>query len=220
MTTVAETVDPPERNDLAPQRRLRIPVPSLVVLVGASGAGKSTFARRWFPDSSILSSDALRAELGRGEADQRVSRRAFEILHRDLAARLERRELTIVDATNIEPHARRALLARRPTPDRAGGEPTFEPIRAIAIVLDVAAAGVHARNAARPGRVVPADVVDRQLAALRQSATDEHLRAEGFDAIHRLIDPAAIDGVALAVTAGERLDVIHEPVLPAPLGQV
>jgi len=200
---MAESVVPPPRNNVAPHRRLRIPVPSLVVLIGASGAGKSTFARRWFPDASILSSDALRAELGRGEADQRVSRRAFEILHRDLAARLERRELTIVDATNIQPQARRALLARRPTPDRAGGEPSFAPIRAVAIVLDVAPAEVHARNAARPGRVVPADVVDRQLAALRQSATDEHLRAEGFDAIHRLTDPAAIDGVALAVTAGE-----------------
>lgn len=203
MTTVAETVDPPERKDLEPQRRLRIPVPSLVVLVGASGAGKSTFARRWFPDSSILSSDTLRAELGRGEADQRVSRLAFDALHRDLAARLARRELSVVDATNIEPQARRALLARRPASDGAVGDPPTEPIDAVAIVLDVAPAEVHTRNAARSGRVVPAEVVDRQLAALRQSATDEQLRAEGFGAIYRLTDPAGVDAVELTVTAGE-----------------
>lgn len=161
---------------------IRIANPSLVVLIGAAGAGKSTFARRWFRADEILSSDAIRAELGRGEDDQRISRTAFALLHRRLAARLAAGLLTVVDATNVQAAAWRALLARRP-------DPAFP---AIALVLELPPAMVQARNLARLGRVVPAAVVDRQLAAVAR-VTDDRLVSDGFSAIHRVADASRVE---------------------------
>ena len=57
-----------------------LPDPSLVLLVGAAGSGKSTFAARHFGADEVLSSDAMRARLSGDEADQRVSRAAFAII--------------------------------------------------------------------------------------------------------------------------------------------
>ncbi len=165
--------------------RIRIPDPALVVLIGPAGAGKTTFARRWFAPSDVLSSDRIRGEIGRSEADQRVSRAAFGRLHEELAGRLSRGLLTVVDATNVQPHARRALLVRRAN----------DPMPTIAIVFDIERDTIHARNAARTERVVPADVVDRQLAALARSGDDARLHAEGFDVVYRIRSAEELDAV-------------------------
>ena len=159
--------------------RLTVPDPSLVVLIGAAGAGKSTFAARHFPADVILSSDAFRAEASPSgsAADQGVTRAAFGRLHRALERRLAEGRLTVVDATNVELAARRALLARA----RSAGLP------AIAIVVAPPGAVVRARNAGRPDRVVPADVVEHHLAridALLAAGIAERLRLEGFAEVH------------------------------------
>src|SRR5262245_60166472 len=117
--------------------------PSLVVLIGAAGAGKSTFAARHFVPSEILSSDAFRRIVAGDEANQAGTKAAFAVLHDALRRRLAMGRTAVVDATNIEPAARRALLARAAV---AG-------IPATAVVLDLPAATVIARNAARPARV-------------------------------------------------------------------
>lgn len=165
---------------------IRIPDPSLVVLIGPAGAGKSTFARRWFAPGEILSSDALRAELGHGEADQRVSRVAFSVLHERLVARLAAGRLTVVDATNLLPEARRSVLARRPD----ASFPT------VALVFDLPPDTIRDRNASRRERTVPRAVVERQLAAMLR-VSDERLRAEGFEArgIHRIVDGSTVEVV-------------------------
>ena len=70
---------------------LRLPDPCLVVLVGATAAGKSTWARAWFDADQVVSSDRLRAVVGAGERDQRASRDAFELLDLIVAKRLRAR---------------------------------------------------------------------------------------------------------------------------------
>jgi predicted kinase len=156
-----------------------IPVPGLVVLIGAAGAGKSTLAARRFDPSEVLSSDALRAAISGDAADQRATRTAFATLHREARRRLAAGRLVVVDATNVEIAARRALLQIA----RAAG------VAATAIVISTPAAVAHARNAARAGRVVPAAVVDRHLARMDALGSDPdaitaRLRAEGFGAVH------------------------------------
>lgn len=172
---------------------VHIPDPSLVVLIGAAGAGKSTFARRWFAPDEILSSDALRALVAGNPADQSASVAAFGILHRRLAERLRDRRLTVVDATNVRRAARRTLLTRAA---RSG-------LPSIAIVLDLPPEVVHARNAARLERVVEAAVVDRQLADLRLTLDGHQLDEEGFAAVVRVRSGVALEALRLVRLAGD-----------------
>jgi predicted kinase len=167
-----------------------IPDPSLVVLVGAAGAGKSTFAGRHFAADEVLSSDAFRALVSGDEADQRATRTAFSILHRQVVARLAAGRLVVVDATNVERHARRALLVRA----AAAGVP------AVAIVLALPETVVHARNAGRSGRVVESDVVARhleRLAAAGGGSSAELFGDEGFGAVHVLRSVAAVEAARI-----------------------
>ena len=53
---------------------------TVYVLVGAAGSGKSTWATERFARGEIVSSDALRAAVGTGEADLDASRDAFAVL--------------------------------------------------------------------------------------------------------------------------------------------
>jgi protein phosphatase len=94
---------------------LRIPDFSLVVLIGASGSGKSSFAARHFAPTEVLSSDRCRGWASDDETDQSATKDAFEILHFIAGKRLAARRLTVVDATNVRPEDRRHLveLARR-----------------------------------------------------------------------------------------------------------
>ena len=60
---------------------IKLPELSLVVLIGTSGSGKSTFAAKHFAPTEVLSSDFCRALVGDDENDQSVTKEAFEILH-------------------------------------------------------------------------------------------------------------------------------------------
>lgn len=156
-----------------------LPDPSLVVLIGAAGAGKSTLAARLFAADEIVSSDALRALISGDETDQRVSGVAFRILHRTVGQRLARGQLTVVDATNTEATVRRPLVARA----HAAGIPIT------AIVLDIDPATVAHQNAGR-ARVVDTDVIERHLAAVRRTVDADVLPLEGFDQVIIVRTPA------------------------------
>jgi len=167
-------------------RVIDVQVPGVVVLIGAAGAGKSTLAAAAFAPDEIVSSDELRAAVRGDPADQSVSRVAFGILHRELVRRLAAGRLAVVDATNLTASARAAILRRA----------AIAQAPVVALVLLPAAQTAQDRNARRPGRAVPADVVDRQLAAAATLGGDEAtaiagLLAEGFAAVHVWIGPAA-----------------------------
>ena len=156
-----------------------VPVPSLIVLIGAAGSGKTTLAARLFDPDEVISSDELRAAISGDAADQRATRPAFAILHRELASRLATGGLVVVDATSVEERARRALLRGAKAAD----------VAATALVLALPGALVHTRNQARRDRRVPAEVVDRHLARVAgllaggDAAAIEMLRVEGFTTV-------------------------------------
>jgi protein phosphatase len=164
-----------------------VPDPSLILLVGAAGAGKTTFAARHFAPDEVLSSDAYRALVSGDEADQSVSHVAFRILHRELERRLAERRLTVVDATNVARRNRRQLIDRA----RRAGVPV------VALVLAPPTHVVRARNATRPRRV-DEEVVRNQLEHVERTAGDGVLTGEGCAAVWVLRDPDAIDAVAVA----------------------
>ncbi|MEO8208221.1 MAG: AAA family ATPase [Chloroflexota bacterium] len=166
--------DMPDAPVIAPDA-LVVPRDALVVLIGPAGSGKTTLAEASFPRFSILSSDDFRARLGRDAADQTVTGAAFAALHRALEQRMAAGDLTVVDATSLTPTARRTLL-------RAAGRHQ-RPV--IALVLDLPAAVVLARNAGRTKRVVPETAVRRHLAMLARTS-DQTLRREGFSQVRRL----------------------------------
>jgi predicted kinase len=163
--------------------------PSLVVLVGAAGSGKSTFAARHFAPDEILSSDAFRLLIAGDESDQRATKPAFSRLHRELVRRLASGRLTVVDATNVELHARRSLVMRA----------THASVPATAVVLDLPPSIVLSRNTARSSRVVADAIVQRHLERLRLSIDGRAtpLDGEGFSAVVVLRDPAEVDAVTI-----------------------
>src|SRR4051794_8221878 len=87
---------------------MRLPDPCLVVLIGATAAGKSAWAQQWFEADQVVSSDRLRAVVGRGERDQRASKDAFELLELIVARRLARKLTTVVDTTGLDAKRRTA----------------------------------------------------------------------------------------------------------------
>ena len=172
---------------------IELPHDALVVLIGVAASGKSTFARRHFAPTEVLSSDALRALITDDPHAQAATEDAFDLLHRLLAMRLRRGRLTVVDATNVEGWARAELLAvarrhRRPS---------------AAIVLDVPLETVLARNAARPPPRPPDRAVRRQHRWLQDTLNE--LDAEAFDRVIHLRGVAAIDDAdVVRATSGGR----------------
>jgi protein phosphatase len=90
--------------------RIVVPKTSLVVLIGPSGCGKSSFARKHFLPTEIVSSDTCRGLVADDETDQAATNPAFELLHFMIEKRLELGKLTVVDATNVQPNSRKALI--------------------------------------------------------------------------------------------------------------
>jgi predicted kinase len=170
---------------MADVHELRLADPSLVVLVGAAGAGKSTLAGRVFAPAEVLSSDAFRERIAGDAADQRATGAAFRALHQALRDRLAHGRLTVVDATSVAAADRRPLVRAA----AAAGVPC------VALVLDLPADLVLAHNAARPGRVVPEAAVRRQLDRLAKSLRPPGIRAEGFAEVVVLQRPEEVAGL-------------------------
>jgi protein phosphatase len=165
--------------------RITIPELSLVALVGVSGSGKSTFGRRHFLPTEVVSSDFCRGLVSDDENDQTATGAAFEVLHTIAAKRLEAGRLVVVDATNVRPEDRRPLvdIARR------------HHVFATAIVLDVPPEVCRERNGARPERSFGPHVIRNQRNALRRSI--DNLHREGFRRVYVLRGVAQIEGAVI-----------------------
>lgn len=150
---------PPPPSPSEPAGRLVLPPRSLVLLVGVSGSGKSTFAARHFSPTQVLSSDAMRAMVADDPNDQGATEAAFELLHTALSLRLARGRLTVVDATNVEGWARGRLLAVARRHQRPS----------CAIVLAPPLEVCLARNLSRGDRRLPPAAIRRQHAWLHES---------------------------------------------------
>ena len=99
--------------------QITVPAMGLVVLIGISGSGKSTFARTHFKPTEVVSSDFCRGLVADDENDQSATPDAFDVLHYIVSTRLRRGLLTVVDATNnmggAAPDSRAAIT--RAVPD-------------------------------------------------------------------------------------------------------
>ena len=148
--------------------RVDIPNLALVVLIGPSGSGKSTFARKHFKATEVLSSDACRAMVSDDENNQAVTNEAFALLHEIARKRLALGRMTVVDATNVQPEARKPLveLARE-----------FHCLP-VAIVFNLPERLCQDRNRARPDRDFGPHVIRQQRMQLRRSLGG--LKREGF----------------------------------------
>ncbi len=166
---------------------VRIPTGALVVLVGPSGGGKSTWAQRWFPPDQIVSTDRLRALVGTGEHDQRAGTDAFDVCDLVVERRLKRGLTTVVDSLALDAGRRATWIAR--ARERTPPAP--------AVAFDRPAAEFRRRNRGRDDAVA-SKVLTSQLRRwpdVREALDDE------FDAVHaagpaRVVAPTLLDAEA------------------------
>jgi protein phosphatase len=164
---------------------LAVPALSLVALIGVSGSGKTTFAVRNFLPTEVISSDFCRGLVADDDNDQSATGDAFDVLFYIAAKRLAAGRLTVVDATNVQPEARKKLIALAREHD----------VLPVAIVLDMPERVCADRNAGRPDRDFGPRVLRRQRDMLRRSLRSLH--REGFRAVHVLKTPEEADSATI-----------------------
>jgi F420-dependent oxidoreductase-like protein len=177
---------------------LRLADPSLVVLVGPSASGKSTWAAEHFAADQIVSSDRLRAMVGEGERDVAASADALALVDTIVEARLRRRLTTVVDTLGFD-DARRAswlALARR------------HDVPTVAVAFDTPAGECRRRNSARNDRV-PVAILDAQLRTF--TALRPRLDHDGFDTI---ITPEPVRVVAPGIASAARAMAMASGAVP------
>ena len=172
--------------------KLVVPDPSLVVLIGASGSGKSTFAARHFLPTEVLSSDFCRALVGDDETDQTVTNQAFDVLHLIASKRLSLGRTTVVDATNLRRQWRAPLVAMA----------VGHHVQPVAIAFNLPERISRLRNAGRPGRAPGRYALRDQVSLLRRSLPT--LEREGFGRVFVLRSQEEVDLVEVErVSASE-----------------
>jgi len=164
---------------------VKIPELALVVLVGPSGSGKSTLARTLFKPTEVISSDFCRGLVSDDENNQAATNDAFEVLHFIAAKRLRAGKLTVIDATNVQPEARRSLVA-------LAREYHCLPV---ALVLDLPERLCRDRNASRPDRNFGEHVIRNQCSQLRKSLRG--LEREGFRHVSIFRSPEELQGLTI-----------------------
>lgn len=166
--------------------KLEIPDFSLVVLIGSTGSGKSTFAAKHFLPTEVISSDYCRGLVADDETDQSISADAFDLVREIASKRLKHRRLAVIDATNVRSAERKGWieLARK-----------WHALP-IAIVFDPGIDVCIARNKERADRAFGGQVVQRMVSEIRRGLGG--LQREGFRQVWKLSDVEAIDAATVA----------------------
>jgi predicted kinase len=172
---------------------LEIQANALVVLVGASGSGKSTWASRWFRRSEIVSSDHCRELVADDAADQSVNREAFRVFYEIIEQRLSLGRLTIADSTGLQAFSRARLgeIAAR------FGAPIH------AVVFCAPLRELLNQNAAR-SRQVPEEVLARHARLIAEIVESHTLASEGYQGVHLMHPPTYARPVVVPPLSQER----------------
>ncbi|CAI8045107.1 Bis(5'-nucleosyl)-tetraphosphatase PrpE [asymmetrical] [Geodia barretti] len=157
----------------------------LVALIGPTGSGKSSFAASHFKPTEVVSSDVCRATVADDATDQAATPDAFALVNFIAATRLRAGRLTVIDATSVQPEARKTLVALAREHD----------CLPVAIVLNMPESLCLARNKDRPDRQFGPQVVRRQAEQLRRSLRG--LKREGFRHVFVLDSPEEVEAAAV-----------------------
>lgn len=124
--------------------------PHLVILVGIPGCGKSTWADKLLVSHYVVSSDAIRAEMG-DVNDQTRNQSVFDEFHKRIEDHLASGRDVVADSTALDHRARVSLcdIARR--------------LKAPVDLVYFTNCGEAADRNRRRERVVPEDVMQRML---------------------------------------------------------
>src|SRR5688500_16412546 len=131
---------------------LALPNPAVVLMIGVSGSGKTTFAQALAehdPASAVLSFDACREEISGDAGDQSVTVQAVALTHRLLAERCAQRVSTVLDATSVRREHRQVVL------DIAAEH----ALPAVAVLVDTPLSTCLVRQVDRPANRRVPDVV-------------------------------------------------------------
>ena len=172
----------------------RLPAPSLVVLVGPSASGKTTWTLEHFAQNEVISSDALRAMAGTGADDQQAGTTAFELLEQIVDERLGRELTTVIDTLGFDQKRRAGWIQRA----RQAGIPAY------AVLFDTPGEECERRNALRD-RPIPKTVLRKQVA--RFAKVSDAIADEGFD---RVLNEQAVAVVAPQFIQEQAVETISD----------
>lgn len=166
-------------NLAASEITITLPDPSLVLVLGARGSGKTTFVQRFFDPSEIVSLDECRRRVG--DAGDEPSNDALELFQTIVQNRLHSGKMVVIDGDHGNADLRRSLttLAKR------------HHLFAIAIALKLDERICIERNASRgDGAVSPYDV--KRGAESVRKFVEAYVR-EGVREVHVLDSPEAVE---------------------------
>lgn len=165
--------------------KIALPELCLVALVGSTSSGKSTFAKKYFKTTEVISSDFCRAAVADDENDQSVTDKAFDILHYIAAKRLENGKLTVIDATNLQENSRKLLI------ELSKKNNCFSA----AIVFNIPEEVCQERNEKRADRKLGNHVIRNHSLMLKKSI--RRLQKEGFRYIYIINSEAEANSIEI-----------------------
>ncbi len=167
---------------------ITIPETCIVALIGGTSSGKTSFAKKYFFPTEVLSSDFFRGMICDDENNQNISPDAFDLLYYTANKRLNLMKLTVIDATNIQKSARKQIidLARE------------QNVHAAAIVLNMPEDVMQERNKKRSDRNLSEKTVHFHCRDVKRCIKD--LKREGFRFIYVINSPEQLENVEIIRT--------------------